>query len=453
MSSEEKVSFKQKIKTYSRKLKLDAHHGIERFAVIVGVMTLFGAIIIPSAGATAWVANSNKLGDTAVWVSTFKTSKTLLGGSVDGVYTNEARNKALVVMHFDPTAKISYNAEDYQAFLTGSDLDDGAALNPVATSGVDGDFYVFGSTGYMGVMLTADEAFEPQIMNLTMRANNELNYDTEKSETTTTTAPTDTTFGTYDQWRVFVNPGAKGTTNLAAMDSTNFDPAEAFYEIVLKATETTDRATLDASLKLMRTNLAQIDTYSSELANTKVNDGGSSLYLTVPKVPESVAGDSVTGESVATATTATDGSQSTLALATTKTVAGGFNFDWRSGNVYEGYLKDLVPAGKSYSEFLSGYGSTADINAAATAGSGVDSMQWLLNDGTDLQHDYRTSDSMIQPLTTVMNNLSQAYQDYYASKVEYQTTQLSALLNLEVKVRDVQSNSSVKNAEFLTVYK
>jgi hypothetical protein len=59
----------------------------------------------------------------------------------------------------------------------------------------------------------------------------------------------------------------------------------------------------------------------------------------------------------------------------------------------------------------------------------------------------------MRPLTNVMNNLSQAYQDYGKAKSEYQSGLLLELLGLDVKLRDVQSNSTANSAgDFLTVY-
>lgn len=149
----------------------------------------------------------------------------------------------------------------------------------------------------------------------------------------------DATFKKYDQWRVFFNPGASGVTKIDALDATSFDPARAYYDIVLKKEESDTRAKLDQKLIEMRTNLAQISSYTSDLQTTKV-DG---LFLRPPAVPASIAGDEVTGSS---AGEAKDG-KSTLTLETKHTVPGGFDLNWRAGNVYDGYLDVLVPRGRA----------------------------------------------------------------------------------------------------------
>lgn len=433
------MGIKEKVKAFGKKFKLDSHHGIERFGVAAGVMAISGLLVFGSTGASAFTADKGTLNDTAVWTSSFTTSKTGLSGSVNGVYTNETGNKALVMMQFKDQAKISYSASNYEAFLLGSSTD--MSTETLDTEGVTGSFYVFGSTGYVGVLLSADEPFDEQVLNLTVRANTELSYTAPDAGTTTTPAVTnDESFNMFDQWRVFVNPGANKTQKIDGLDSASFDPAEAFYEIVLEGEEETNRGILDQKLVEMRTNLAQIDSYSSDLVTTKV-DG---MFLKAPKVPASVAGDQITGE---TASESEDG-VSSLALDTATVSPGGFDIDWRAGNVYDGYLKDLVPSGESYVQFLSEK-STAGLSSdsESTTTSGVNDMDWVLSDGTDLAQDYRAADTTMRPLTNVMNNLSQAYQDYYKNKVVYQSDLVLDLLELDVKLRDVQSNSSVNSDE------
>ncbi|MFB7917091.1 hypothetical protein [Streptomyces sp. NPDC056061] len=429
---------KDKALAFGKKFKLDSHHAIERFGVFFSAFAVTGVMVIGGAGASALKAGSDALSHTALYTQQFTTSKTSLKGDVDGVYTNKQASRALVMMHFPANASISYNAADYQAFLLGSDKN----LNSqaVETGGIKGSVYVFGSTGYVGVLLDADKPFGKQVLNLTVRANAELSYDEhEQNKGSADELAGDASFDKYDQWRVFFNPGATGTTTIPALDAVTFDPAQAYYNIVLHEEEEATRQELDRKLIAMRANLAQIQAYTSDLETTKV-DG---LFLRPPSVPETIAGDSVTGTSAAEAP---DGVP-TLALQTEHTVPGGFDLNWRAGNVYDGYLDDLVPSGQSYVEFLSKKRKEGSDGTAQQ----VSNMQWILSDGSDLKSDYQSSDVTMRPLTNVMNNLSQAYQAYAKNKSEYQSELLLELLRLDVKLRDVQSNSSVHDgSEVLT---
>lgn len=437
------MGFKDKAVAFGKKFKLDSHHAIERSGLFFGVIALVGVMVLSTSAVSAAMNGKGEIEDTAVWTPEFTTSKTNLQGDVDGVFTNELGDKALVMMHFDPSAQISYNAKDYEAFLLGSD--DKLKTESVDTGGIKGSFYVFGSTGYVGVLLEADQPFQQQVLNLTVRANAELSFKEQQAEgDSADEIAGDDTFAQHDQWRVFVNPGAHQTKSIGALDTESFDPAGAFYEIVSKTDEKKVRDELDNKLIEMRTNLNQIDAYSEDLTTTKV-DG---LFLRPPKVPDEIAGDEITGESKSES----DNGEASLALETDSVVPGGFNLNWRAGNVYDGYLDVLVPQGESYVSYLSEK-ANEDIGSDGNTSTDINNMEWKLSDGTDLTRDYQSSDVSMRPLMNVMNNLSQAYQDYYSNKREYQSNLTLDLLGLDVDLRDVQSNSSTSSGEdFLIVY-
>lgn len=434
------MSLGERLRRLFRMFGLDSHHAIERLGVIFGVLAVLGVIVLSSAGAAAVVNNRTTLGDTALWTAKFTTSKTDLAGDVDGVFVSQDRTRVLVMMHFAERAKISYSAQDYQAFLLGSNQNLGT--EPVATPGVTGSFHVFGSTGYVGVVLESDRPFDQQVLNLTMRANAELTFTEQREDgANPDELAGDSSFAKYDQWRVFFNPGANQAVVSPAMDAQPFDPASAFYEIVLRSQEEQARAALDSKLAEMRTNLTQIASYTADLAVTKVDE----LSLRPPTVPAPIAGDEVTGLSKAQAKDGT----STLALSTGTVFPGGWNFDWRSGNVFDGYLDRLKDPGESYVDYLQ-----RKASEPTTTGNGVRDITWVLSNGKNLVTDYRNSDQTMRPLVTVMNNLSGAYQSYWTTKSEYQSKLMLDLLRLEVKVRDVRSNSSLNaGEEFLTLYR
>ena len=422
-----------------KKFKLDSHHAIERFGVFFGIFAITGAIVIAGSGAAAFKAGRDSLSQTALYTQEFITSKTDLGGDVDGIYTNENGDRVLVMMHFDESAQISYNAADYQAFLLGSDTSLGS--EPVSTRGINGALHVFGSTGYIGVLLDAGEPFDRQVLNLTIRANAELSFAEPDETANPDELLGDQTFARYDQWRVFFNPGASGAEVIPALDAPVFDPAQAYYDVVLDAQEAEVRTSLDQKLIEMRTGLAQIQAYTTDLEVTKV-DG---LFLRPPSVPTSLAGDEITGSSAAEA----EDGVSTLTLETDHVVPGGFDLDWRSGDVYDGYLNVLVPSGQGYAEFLS---AKREEESDGTTQQ-VSDMQWILSDGASLTDEYQPSDVTMRPLTNVMNNLSRAYQDYSTSKSEYQSELMLELLRLDVELRDVQSNSTIRgDQDFLTTF-
>lgn len=458
------MGLKDKVQDLAKKLKMDSHHLMERFGVTMGSFGVIGAILLTGSGAAAFDANRAKVSDTALYTPAFTTSKTSQAGSVEGIFTNELGNKALVLMKFTTPDGMPLAAANYEAFLMGSTPKLG--VENLKTEGIEGDFHVFGQTGYVGVLLDAAMPFEKQILNLTMRSTQDLAVSEEGP--IGDTIGSDASFSEFDQWRVYFNPGAKEAKHLDALDEVQFDPAQAYYDVVLESEEDAARMELETKLLQMRSNLTQIDSYTANLATTMTPDG---QFLRPPAVPEQIADDKIVGQTAAEAgvelPSAAAAAQdedaavqpglsteqvdaSTLALETDDVVPGGYNFDWRSGDVYQGYLKDLVPADESMGSWLTAKNAeSADNDKTAT--SQIAAMKWMLSDGTDLKQDYESSDRMVQPLRKVMNNLSQAYQDYANNKEMYQTTLRAPLLELDVELRDVQANSSVaEDDEFMS---
>ena len=425
------MGIKDSAKSFATRFKLDSHHAIERFAVIFGVTALTGVALFGASGVSAFSNNQATLSSTALYTPTFTTSRTDINGNVPGVFVNEDRTRTMVLMKFDDTSEVSANAEDYQGFLTGSTT----SLNQQSLkNAVDGSVYVFGSTGYMGVMLDSNEPFTPQIMNLTMRANAELVYQEDDGSTNAEeAATTDGSFQEFDQWRVFFNPGGSEAVVSEALGGDTIDVGAIYDEIVISEEEEEIRASLDSQLAAMQTDLNRINDATAELERTSVDSG--TLRLETPEVPVQIAGDVVDGSP------RVGENPSTLDLKTEFVMPLGYDFDWREGSVREGYLKDLVPEGSYYVSYLA---TRADEEPDRLR---INDLEWLLTDGTNLVDDYSTGNATVAPLFDIMNTLSQAYQDYYNNKEVYQVDLHAELLDLEVNLRNVESNFTVNEGE------
>ena len=225
------MATKDSAKALGARFKLDSHHAIERFGVFFGAIALSFVVIFSATGVSAYANNQEALSSKALYTPTFKTSKTDISGDVPGIFVNADRTRAMVLMSFKDTTKVSANAQDYRGFLTGSSR--GLNQESLQTK-VAGSVYVFGSTGYMGVMLDSDKPFNPQIMNLTMRANTELVYK-DGGASTDKDLPADGSFQKFDQWRVFFNPGGSEATVSAALSAPQVDVGAIYNEVVVAA--------------------------------------------------------------------------------------------------------------------------------------------------------------------------------------------------------------------------
>ncbi|MET0886600.1 MAG: hypothetical protein ABWX92_09140 [Mycetocola sp.] len=425
------MSIKDSAKGLATTLRLDSHHAIERFGIFFGVVVVTFVLIFSSASVSAVTNQAAKMDSTTLYTPTFTTSKTQLGGDVNGVYVSSDRTRAMVLMQFNDPSSVSANAKKYQAFLTGSTA---ALADEALKTNITGEIVTFGSTGYMAMVLDSDAPFEQQILNLTMRANSELVYLPSESRKVRKDLEGQKTFSEFDQWRLYFNPGASGATKSKALDGERFDAGSVYAALVVAPEEETIRNSMDEQLAQMRVDQTRISEYESEIRRTNV-DG---VFITAPDVPEQIAGDEISG------TPAADKNPSTLKLETDWVNPRGFDFDWRNGSVAEGYLEDIVPEDESYVTYLTDKAVLTDDDDSGSLR--VNDLVWNLSDG-GLLTDYGTSNKAMKPLFDIRNGLSQAYQDYQKHKDDYQVDAYTELIELEVDLLNVRSGASTNDDE------
>ena len=450
------MTFREKAKGFAARLKLGSHHAIERFGIMVGVLGTVGVLLLAGATTTALTNDRAKLDSTVLYTSSFTTSKTQLSGKVPGVYVSTDRTRALVLMQFKDATAASANAKNYQAFLTGTTMD--LSQQGLKTQ-ITGEIVTFGSTGYMGVVLNSAEPFEQQILNLVVRANSELVYTPEQSRKVREDLQGDNSFAKYDQWQVLLNPGASGAEVSTALDASTFDPGSFYAQTVIAPLEQEQRTKMNDQLGVLRASIATIEEYTSQIEGDENNNviaiTADGVRLIMPDAPVQIAGDEVVGEPGETPAGAdlTEAEiaagvvdSSTEELVAEWTDPRGFDFDWRSGSVEEGYLADIVPEGVSYANFLADKRKAKAGSEGEGTSLGLNDIAWTLTDGSDLAS-YSSTDTSMRPLITVKNGLSQAWQTYYTEKSNYQVKMYNELIDLEIDLRNVESSSTINSGE------
>lgn len=474
------MGFMDTAASWRDKFKLGPHHRTERFAVTMGSLAVVGTLLIGATSYSAYQSNQEDLSNTSIYTASYTSSLTETTGEVAGVYTNEKKTRALLLLEFDnpDTPGFSMNAENYSMYLTGSKPN----MEPedVATN-MSGNLIMFGSTGYMGVVLSSDEPFEEQILNLTIRNSSEAAVGDGNVEDALDMG--DSTFERHDQWRLFFNPGASGVQTLESFGDRGLDVESLYAEMVLHDREVAVQAAMDRQLLTMQRDLAVVSELEDQLVAADV-DG---VAIIPPELPEEIYGDMVVGElgedvesdvldpeaHIDNETPITTYPDSTLALESDWVDPRGYDFNWRDGSIVEGYLDDMVPSSETYYSFLENKANgiaSGDADDAVTdddlgvyssesnsdsAGSfDANALEWVLNDaeGTDLseQQDHQPG---LQPLVNVMNNLSSAYQTYFDNKVLYQVELYGDLLELELELASVSSEQSVHaDEDALLVY-
>lgn len=451
-------SFRRVWKTFSDRFKLGSHYTIERFGVIVAALSLSGVLVI---GMTVWgaiSAGNTVLGQTALYTSSFVASRTGVEGTVEPVYVNQERNRALVLMKFETPSQMSSDAADYYVYGTGIEGGPGGGPAELETP-LAGAVYSFANTGYLGIILEAPDGFASQLINLTVRARKELMTPRNRP----TAGGMDSSFIEHDQWRIVVNPAASGAKPLRALDSERIpEPEDIFSDAVTWRDEQAKRKVLDGKLADMKTQLTRISNFTSMMADTSVPVGEDpSVRLLPPALPSAIDGDSITGmsstelrkalsekpvsevESVATKTerarrldTFSDGYWvNGYTLNSPAAMSGGTDFDWRQRSVADGYFETLGARQSSISEYLAAL-STQPIPSMSAR-----DLRWPLSNGQTI-NDLRPKDTASKPLIELRNNAMLAYDNYFALKRSYQTVDLLELLVMEQTLDQVASGST-----------
>lgn len=444
---------------FSRRFKLGSHYTIERFAVIMAALSLSGVLVV---GMTVWgaiSAGNTVLGETALYSTSFVSSRTGVKGTVEPVYVNSDRDRALVLMKFETPSQMSSNAADYYVYGTGIDGGPGGGPEKLEKP-LAGALYSFANTGYLGIILEAPDGFAPQLINLTVRARKELMTPRNQP-----TAPgMDNSFIEHDQWRIVINPAASGALHLPALDSERIpEPENVFAYAVTWREEQAKRKILDRKLADMKTQLTRISNFTSMMGQTSARVGADpNVRLLPPTLPREIEGDSITGmdstalrsklsevpaeqiEGIGNKTqrarmldTFSDGYMvNTYALNSAGPMSGGTDFDWRQRSVADGYFKTLGTGEPAIGAYL------AKLSTQAIPSMSSRDLRWPLSNGQSIT-DLRPSDTATKPLIELRNNMMTAYDTYFALKRSYQTVDLLELLVME-QTLDLVATGSTK---------
>lgn len=438
------MTVKEDLRSFGAKFKLDSHHNIERFGITFIAITSIMVLLLTAAFVSAQNRGRQLLDDQALYVSSFTTSRTNLSGEVPGIFVSPERDRALVLMKFKSPTDVSSDASSYQGFITGSNADLGQTR---IEEEIRGEIIVFGSSGYLGVVLETDQSFPQQILSLTMRANSELVYEKGDANIRKDLRD-DKSFLEYDQWRIYFNPGGAQAQVVEALASPKLNVGAMYAELVTAPAETKVRDAMNEVLLQMRADLERIDAYETELGVTSSLDGDKLVNPRGDNPQEAlipIAGDEIVG-GVDQEAQSDDGS--TLSLRTEWVNPRGFDFDWRNGSVYEGYLDEVVPMGQKYGEYLA---ARSEQDGGTFNASDI---VWSLSDGRLLVDAVNTSTATVmQPLVTLRTNLESAYSQYFKDKSDYQVKYPLELLSLEITLRNVETTYSVNSdADAVLVY-
>lgn len=400
----------------------DKHYKMERFSITFSALSVAMVVVLCMCAFGHSDSMADVLVDVPLSTTSFTMSKSGTDGTVERMYVSEDKTRAFLLLHFSTIDGISTDANNWEGFLTYQESEG----NPVGLHGVpSGSIYFFGTTGYAGVLLVNEDQFIPQMLNLVVRCNSELVADDDSASSSS--EDIDATFDMFDQAEIIFNPGANDVEPLPCLNGEDVpEPTDIYGQSVVAYAEAESRRKLDLTLNAMKTDLEQITEYENRLEN----DG-----LIPPARPEYIGNDTI--ESLG------DG---TLQLNTDTVCEGGYNFDWRSGSVFSGYLPMLKAQANKADATDDAFFAWMDTQGEEyTTDDAGDVLTWTLADGTTLAslNQSGTSTNRYNRLKSEADTLTAAWTKYITDKQNYQGSLLSDLLVLEADINDVAQLVSV----------
>lgn len=432
-----------------------SHYVIERFGIMIVVLSSAILLCLGYSMHRYNVAMNMQNTRRAKYTTQFKTSRSKLYGKVVGIYGNKRRTKAFVLLRADSAAQLPGDPKEYQFFLGGANKRLGYEK---LSSKPSASFYMFGSTGYMGVYLVDQNGFKSQIVNLIGRINDPVSQVMKASKGATGT------FRKYDQFQVFFNPGASHVHDLTVLNEKGAPSISDLYNgLILQKQEEKARRKLNADLAKLYVYQKQIQDRRHRLVMDHVKPLAGPTYIRGDKVYKK---------------------NGNLYLETKHTIPGGFNYDWQDGSVRDGYLNKLfakegLPANTDPDDYLAKKEQTRMDNTQDTSAESEDSYincqpddsAWkffngkraisatdadVINDSGDDDDQQNTEGTKASREAQINNDIQlieSAWQKYVDLKIKYQQQDLEQLLQLESTYSQVDSISMINDSnKVLTLF-
>lgn len=394
----------------ARIFKIGPHYAIERFGIEVGMLVV--ALVVFVVASTSFTMHTNAEIDAAqaLYTSSFKTTASATSGKVEGIYENEAKTRAAVLVKISDMSELTIDASKYKANLVGVD---GFGYVEGVQAMPECGLYVYGDSGYIVFYMVNAEPFPHQKLALNVN----MGLSMTGSDVSSATAE--------DTWTIQFNPGASGVSQSEALESDTFDPVAFYRETVVASQETELREALVNDISRMRTELTSINEYTTRVRSDGVSTDG--------MTPEWLAGDTV---SIA------DG---VMSYKPATVLDGGLSFDWAACSI----------TGQSYIETAMAAAGMGDVDAFMTSLVPLDTpsvggQPWLLSDGTPLRSalEESPSNTRYQQASDDVASLESHWAVYGSLKARYQGEDLYALLELEYegdKIGEVYTSTTTND--------
>ena len=414
------------------------HFAIERFGINFGLLSFALLVCLGLAYKAQYDYANAIVNNQALYTTQFTTSKSNVNANVIGLYDNKAHTRSFLLMKLSDVSQLPMDANKYQFFMCGEDGHGNYAPVKGSPAGI---FYVFGTTGYVGLYLVNNAGFQPQILNVVGRINSPI-VDNPNSDDAG-----DSNFKKYDEFRVRFNPGARVVKTVAALDGKAEPSVSQLYsDMILNRQQKEAKKQLNKDLQKMQIDLNKIHDYEQRL---QIYD-----HVRLPKSPKYIRGDKIVEK------------KGLYYLKTSHVMPGGYDLDWQNRTIEQGFINGVIKA----NHLDPSYTGTDVINEMAkkrkNADSGTDpdmstsipNDSWRYADGKKVteatvtgdgsSNDDSSSDSAITKQSQLNNDiqgLESAWSNYISDKEKYQSEDLEILIAMETTYRQANSFSAIND--------
>lgn len=434
---------------------LDRHHKMERFGVIFVAFVLVAGLIFGAGVSQKHEDDTFDISEQSMYTTETKWSITEQEIVVKNVFRNDDMTRVFVTLQMPETSmkEFSTNASDYRVFVL-SDDETGKIRHDMS-----GSYYVFGSTGYMGIYLNDTKGFEKGLAHLVVR--NEAKI-TSKTDTYKDPSTVKDTFEKFNQIEVLVNLGGNSAPIAESLNATDLNLSNLYAECVVYDE-------LDAQKTALSDVLSQINANTSIMFENKRRL--ESYGFTVP-FPSCLNGDYITTDPSNTTNNATDfenrmlsgnitdviqtvyndydNEQSSgvqyytagdvLYMVTDFVFPGGYQFNYQNIKPTERYLDYILKDGVSYTAWRNE--KTAEYEEYAKYVWFDENAKWVL-DG--VEYDASGTDSLTKSYNDTIAQYKTSVKKVIELKQQYQTEDIYKYLDIENTINNIPRLTSVNS--------
>ncbi|MGC6586663.1 hypothetical protein ACPV3A_17050 [Paenibacillus sp. Dod16] len=426
VESTDKVPLFEHLTRMRDRFKLGPHHRMERFTVTLSATIVF---LLLFSGLSLAQDRSNAARQVSVQAKYTESFIFSLSGQkmfVEGVFGDSNHTDVMVLLRLQDPKGMSVDASNYQLFITG--------LDKSMNSGPKTTFSMFGSTGYAIVRFQSDEPIPKRILDVTIRANEQLSAQGE-SKSSGDKNNTDGSFAKYDQGRFYVNPGAENIKILDWLNPGEKNPTKLYTALVAEAKDDQIREQIKKQTSEMKNLLNRAKEYTNRLV---------AAGYEAPKTPWFVEGDYI---------------DENRGLVAAKNLAGAHLLDYSTMTIRDGYIKQVMGSFSEFDSYMKKKTESTNLatdDKKADRKERVDQVDTLNNDdGSTL--DLRLVSTGSSPSAQVAakdstESLVQTWRSYLTIKQKVQRDLMRSLLVLDADVLSQELGFSEQQNENSVTY-